>query len=223
MSNITNENLHKNCYFCKEKKPLTQFGKHKKEKDGYYYLCKICAKIQKDKNKLNTPFPNENFEKKCSSCKIIKNANEFGPCKERKDGLQYRCKKCALNTSRQSRNSVEGRIQFIYNNAMRNLKRPTKTLEMTITKDDLIELYDKQNGYCALSGIKMEHTINNNESFIENKYNISIDRINSNIGYVKDNIQLVCWIINQMKSDTDPDLFIELIKKIYNKSVINNL
>jgi hypothetical protein len=219
---IENDNLLKECSGCKEKKPYTHFGKHKKEKDGHYYLCKICAKKQKDKNKLNTPFPND-FQKKCPSCKIIKNAYDFGPCTGRKDGIQYRCKKCALSTTRQQRNSIEGRITFIYNNAKRNLERATKTLEMTITKNDLIELYRKQDGYCALSGIKMEHTIHNDEHSIDNKYNISLDRIHSDIGYVKDNIQLVCWIVNHMKSDIKPDLFIELITKIHNTSVINHL
>jgi hypothetical protein len=223
MSNIVDNKLLKCCYDCKESKPLINFHKHNKERDGLYYLCKLCAKKQKDKNKLNSPFPDETFLKMCPSCKVTKNANDFGPCKERKDGVQYRCKICALNTARQDRNSVDGRINFIYSNAKRNLKRPSKTLEMTITKDDLIELYNKQHGYCALSGIKMEHTINNNENSVENKYNISIDRINSNVGYVKDNIQLVCWVINQMKSDIDPELFLGIITKIYNKSVINNL
>ena len=219
---MNNESKLKVCYGCKENKQLLHFGKHKKEKDGYYYLCKICAKKQKDKNKLTTPFPPKEFSKACPCCKIVKNAMEFGPCKERSDGVQYQCKKCALKCAREKRNSIEGRIHFIYKNAKRNLVRPTKTLEMTINKDDLIQLYNKQDGCCALSGIKMEHTINDDETSVENIYNISVDRINSNMGYTKDNIQLVCWVVNQMKSDTDPELFMELIKKIYNKTVAKN-
>ena len=147
----------------------------------------------------------------CSSALVT----NFGPCKERKDGVQYKCKKCALNATRESRNSIEGRINFILANAKRNLNRPTKQLELSITKNDIIELFTKPKGLCALSGVKMEHTIHKNETVVENKYNISIDRINSDIGYTKENIQLVCWICNQMKSDIEPHLFIDIITKIY--------
>ena len=213
LQNELSEQGLKCCSRCNENKPYLDFYKHKKEKDGYYYLCRTCAK--NEKKKLNVPFPDETFKKECPCCKIELPAIDFGTCKERKDGVQYKCKKCSLNATRESRNSIEGRISFILSNAKRNLIRPTKLLELSITKNDLIELFTKQKGLCALSGIKMEHTINNNETIVENKYNISIDRINSDAGYTKENIQLVCWICNQMKSDTEPHLFINIITQIY--------
>ena len=45
-------------------------------------------------------------------------------------------------------------------------------------------------------------------------YNISIDRIDSSKGYIKGNIQLVCGIVNVMKSDSSEDEFLQLCKKI---------
>ncbi len=45
---------------------------------------------------------------------------------------------------------------------------------------------------------------------IKNKWNISVDRIDSNKGYTVDNIQLVCAIINRMKMNLSNDEFISL-------------
>jgi hypothetical protein len=47
--------------------------------------------------------------------------------------------------------------------------------------------------------------------------NASIDKINPSLGYVKNNVQLVCNTINMMKSDMSID---ELLK--FCKLIINN-
>ena len=51
--------------------------------------------------------------------------------------------------------------------------------------------------------------------------NISIDRINSDLGYTKDNIQLVSAMINRMKSDLTSKEFIDFCSIIsnYNKNI----
>ena len=44
----------KTCTKCKEAKPLTSFGKHKKHKDGLRYRCKECEAIDRlEKRKIN--------------------------------------------------------------------------------------------------------------------------------------------------------------------------
>lgn len=48
-------------------------------------------------------------------------------------------------------------------------------------------------------------------------YNISVDRIDSSKGYTKDNVQLVCDIVNRMKLDLNMSKFVELCKIIYNE------
>lgn len=44
--------------------------------------------------------------------------------------------------------------------------------------------------------------------------NASIDRIDSNLGYVRNNIQWVLKDINKMKNDFDQSHFIELCSKV---------
>jgi hypothetical protein len=70
--------------------------------------------------------------------------------------------------------------------------------------DDVLNLYHKQNGLCALSNEKM--------TFIQKKgkisTNMSIDRIDSSKGYDITNIRLVCYIVNVMKhTGNDKELY----------------
>lgn len=59
----------------------------------------------------------------------------------------------------------------------------------TITINDLMGLWDKHHGCCAITKIPMEHRPNTLKT-------VSIDRIDSSKKYVIDNIQLVCQFIN---------------------------
>ena len=66
-----------------------------------------------------------------------------------------------------------------------------------ITKEYLQYLWDKQKGLCALSGIPMTYKRDGGRT----PTNVSIDQINPHLGYTKNNIQLVCMAVNQMKND----------------------
>lgn len=58
-------------------------------------------------------------------------------------------------------------------------------------------LYDEQSGRCALTGFEMTHLAGHGRQPL----NVSIDRIDSARGYTRDNVQLVCWRANSLKSD----------------------
>jgi hypothetical protein len=68
-----------------------------------------------------------------------------------------------------------------------------------LSSEFLFSLYERQKGLCALSGIPMTYLcgVGNVDT------NISVDRINSSLGYEEDNVQLVCRRINTMKMDKD--------------------
>lgn len=73
------------------------------------------------------------------------------------------------------------------------------------------ELWCKQNGLCAISNLPMTYIFNNGRI----PTNVSVDRIDSKKGYTRDNVQLVCMAINQMKSDLDNNTFYNLCKAVY--------
>jgi hypothetical protein len=57
-----------------------------------------------------------------------------------------------------------------------------------ITSDDLIDLFKKQRGRCAISGIFLQ--------FDGKNWVLSLDRKDPSKGYTKDNIQLICGEFN---------------------------
>lgn len=77
------------------------------------------------------------------------------------------------------------------------------------------DLYLKQGGVCALSGIPIKFETCAKE-IIEKT--ASLDRINQSIGYVEGNVQWVHKHVNNMKQYFTDDYFIELCKLV----VINN-
>lgn len=76
--------------------------------------------------------------------------------------------------------------------------------------DYLKELWVLQNGKCAISGLDMTYELFNGRIFT----NVSVDRIDSNKGYTKDNIQLVCMAVNQMKSDMSTEELLYFCEQI---------
>lgn len=87
--------------------------------------------------------------------------------------------------------------------------------------DNLWDLMVAQNHRCKLSGIEITLSKGKNTPMQTNHRNLdysgwtaSLDRINSNKGYIKGNVQWVHRNINIMKNSYDQDYFIDLCKKI---------
>jgi hypothetical protein len=86
-----------------------------------------------------------------------------------------------------------------------NKKHPHSVREFTIKVPYLMELLERQDGKCALSGRPMLTTTHRDECPEEERCNpnkLSIDRIDSLKGYIEGNVQLVRWRANSMKMDT---------------------
>jgi hypothetical protein len=77
-------------------------------------------------------------------------------------------------------------------NHLKKAKR-SRVLECTINIDTLLELWELQEGRCAISNYPMRYE----ESSL---FGVSVDRIDPSGGYTKENIQLVCQGINFAKN-----------------------
>jgi len=84
-------------------------------------------------------------------------------------------------------------------------------IDFSITKEYVWDLFLKQNRKCALSGIDL---IMNYGSKWGEIHTASLDRIDSNQGYIEGNIQWVHKDINMMKRVYDENYFIELCIKV---------
>lgn len=73
-----------------------------------------------------------------------------------------------------------------------------------LDKDDLLGKCLEQNNLCALTGQPMTFSMGGNEN---RRTQASVDRIDSNGNYELGNIQIVCNIVNVMKSDMNMQEF----------------
>jgi hypothetical protein len=90
-----------------------------------------------------------------------------------------------------------------------------RKIKFDLTVQDAWKKFIKQDKKCALSGLPIKFGITNQDK----ESNASLDRIDSSLGYTKNNIQWVTKEINRMKMDLDEHRFIELCRAItiYNK------
>jgi len=94
------------------------------------------------------------------------------------------------------------RAQTLVSNIKSRAKR--KGLDFDLDYHWYMEKYEK--GVCEASGIPFEEPEYNGKKGNRNPWVPSVDRIDNNKGYTKDNCRLVCFIFNIVKSQfTDED------------------
>jgi hypothetical protein len=81
-----------------------------------------------------------------------------------------------------------------------------------VTLEQLIELWEAQNGRCAVSGVVLTHHVDGSG---HKDFNASIDRIDSQLGYVPGNIQLVALRVNILKQTLSTDMLYWWVKTIH--------
>jgi hypothetical protein len=74
----------------------------------------------------------------------------------------------------------------------------------------ILELHSIQNGLCELTGMPYTTRIGKSRGDMM----MSLDRVDSNLGYVRGNLQLTCWFANRWKGASDNGEFIQLINMI---------
>ena len=117
-------------------------------------------------------------------------------------GNNIQCGFCASQHQKNAR--IKDPIKFLVKDAKQHAK--VKNRDFSIEIEDVLDCLFKQNNKCALSGVEFS---------LVNKP--SLDRIDSSLGYTKDNIQLLLKEVNIMKSNFTQDKFLELCSLIAKK------
>jgi hypothetical protein len=84
--------------------------------------------------------------------------------------------------------------------------------DFNLDREYLVELWNKQTGRCAVSGIEMQTqsgTLKN-----KNPYRASLDRINNEKGYVKGNVRFTTHWVNNAKSTWPENIFEDFVVSI---------
>lgn len=198
---------YKVCSLCKKELPLNR--KNFKRiidkdtgKETYNSICRNCEKQQKDKEYANE----------------YKDQSEFSehPYYVYRNNKDKRCKHCKQIQNKQARKNYSNETKLYKVLQERWLgardRANNKGIPFTITKEDLLELWENQEGLCNISKISMTFELDNGRVFT----NVSVDQKKPGQGYTKDNIQLVCSAVNQLKSNWDMDTVLYICKQIIN-------
>lgn len=152
-------------------------------------------------------------------CVICKNqypkTNEyFASYNNKKYGILFsnKCKPCERTYVQKIHSTPRNTFNLILRTIARDPKRTINGFDITL--DYLLELWNKQDHKCAISGIEMTTLKGKGVYYFSN---VTVDRIDSKLGYTKDNIQLVCSWANSAKSNLDSEKFKELIGLTYKK------
>lgn len=125
----------------------------------------------------------------CGICGTEKPIDQFAG----KRGNQ--CLSCVTHMRRERNGaSPSSWAAYLVGQAKSNAKR-RGGMECELTAEQVLDLWEQQEGLCAVSGLPMQH----HSAFTD--MSASIDRIDPTIGYKIENAQLVCWRVNLIKGD----------------------
>lgn len=200
------------------------------------HLCKQCG----DDNSENFYTSQKSTCKKCYIARSIKRAT---PVHSTKSVKSHRCNRCGVDNpmmfypsnkskckkccSAYGMNRVQSLspldmtrlkekvaawqdnniLVYRWKSAMHRAKR--KNREFTITEQDIKLIWEKQQGLCYYTKQPMKLSRD------DNRYSVSLDRLDSSVGYIPGNVVLCCAAVNLMKNDLSVTEFTELVGLIH--------
>jgi hypothetical protein len=225
--------MEKICTHCNENLDVSLFHKHKQTKDGFGSWCKKCLKqrsqdkrreqgiepkrvgIDPEKRKISNlnyrKRKAESFiyaitEKICSHCKENKTVDCFKKDITGSDGYQSKCKKCQYEISTDSRKAyvVKNWAKLLFLDARHHSK-----YDFDIDEQFVSELYEKQNGRCYWFNVKLEPS-----NIAKYPWQPSLDRLDREKGYTKDNVVLACYSANIGRNTCTDELFSKFVEDL---------
>jgi hypothetical protein len=197
----------------------------------YMITCNICHQA---KNTEEFYFrSNGKPRKECKSCRSLKNSKyykaneeaikqqtaeykELNIVKIKQDSIDYYLsnKKKIREEQKVYQNSPRGKLIHLLSDALSRSKTKKKQFDLDI--EFLLEMFEKQNGRCALTDINF--SFEKPKNYRVDPWTISLDRINSKLGYTKDNVRLVCTIVNFALNEWGEDNLIAMSKAVTERS-----
>lgn len=208
--------MEKKCKRCGEIKCLEYFPNDFRLKSGKSGTCKTCRKIifklSREKH-MNRVIKNRKDYYSKNKAKENRMNKEY--CKNNKDKIdKYRNEYRIANRKKAKEYSFERRRTMIeprISNWKQNAKR--RGIEWNLTTSYLKSLPMT----CFYTGVELTLEPNKDNT-------LSLDRLNSELGYTIENSVFCCWWINEMKKDYNVESFLNFCERIYlNKERIYRL
>lgn len=151
---------------------------------------------------------NKKYSKNCSICGSEQTYGRLDHYKAAVRG-DWKCKSCS-----NSSNNFKGRLGPMSYTWFETKRKGgiNRGLDWDLEPKDIIDLYEQQQGRCALTGWAIGWAEKGLTA------TVSIDRIDSSEGYLKTNVQLVHKDVNMAKQQYSQEYFIEMCAAVANNT-----
>lgn len=172
-------------------------------------ICEYCgAKVLKD---LSEWVRNQNKNRKsfCSGSCAVSYGNKI---------REFDKDKCISNFKGKNNSSANLDELSPFRPHLKNIKTHSKAKNrldfVNITLQDLKNQWDKQDGVCPYTGVKLENYKNSQKTSLATPYRASVDRIDSSKGYEVDNIEFISYMAQCAKNRFTKEELIEFCKQV---------
>ena len=159
----------------------------------------------------------------CSKCNNSLEISNFYTTGKKADGspkYQSWCKICISDKMKSYHKKTWGdeKLQFTAFKRTKSVRayitylrqKAIKRKNSCLSLDDLKQIWNNQSGKCALTGWDMTMILGKGNI----STNASIDRIDSSLGYVENNVQFICRIVNVFKSNSTEEVLYKMCEAI---------
>ena len=159
---------------------------------GIHKTCKICGETKTIDN-----FYKSQRSMKCKDC-TLQMTREYK--KERRKNLEFR--------KSEGIKQKERRVRLWQNTLINDSKRGR---EHDLTVNDINEIYERQNGLCYWFKVPL---IPSNK--LKHPQQPSLDRLDGNKGYTKNNVVLSCYSANIGRNENNIDVWQNFLEILLN-------
>lgn len=185
----------KRCSRCHEDLPLDRFSRSSTSRDGHQHRCKGCdALVSKAWRDRNPDYASRKGKERYAAVGRLENADRY-----------QRSRPANLARRDAQLRSVRGRLYGLFKVAQDRCRK--SGLEFDLSLDWVAELFEKQGGKCAVTGIPFSIERNAPGLRFQQPFNPSLDRVDCDRGYVPDNVRLVCVMVNLALNRFGDDAF----------------
>lgn len=216
------------CPVCRDYRPVAEFPIRHGKPHGYCRSCKRgLDKARKQQHVIDT-FGVGELERReairrkkanaspgnkvCARCLEEKQLKDFYTVKKAPDAY---CKQCRGSVDKANR-ALSPRRQLVCLLGAARTRAKNKGRAYTVNIDDLVALWEAQQGRCWYTGVDLVYDGNRSSEAL------SIERVDSNKGYTKENVVLCCLAVNEMKSNRTVPEFLEWCCRVLNHAVDKN-
>lgn len=157
------------------------------------------------------------MDKLCKKCGKMKSEDDFY-----KSQRGVKCKECVLEITREYKRNRRKDLDFrksegvkqkerrirLWQNTLINDSR-NRNHEFNLTVQDINDIYEKQGGLCYWFNIPLIPSEKK-----KHPQQPSLDRLDRDKGYTKDNVVLCCYSANIGRNENDVDTWVDFLKKL---------